>query len=71
MVKKKGSGDVTMNRVVTYAVAFFLVGILFPIGLGEVYGANTTSWNTAVITVFQTVMPILAIVGIAIDFIRQ
>lgn len=62
--------SVTINRVVVYAVGFFMVGILFPIALGEVYSANTSAWNSAVITVFQTVLPIIAILGIAIDYVR-
>jgi len=62
--------DLTLNKVVIYAVGFFLVGILFPIGLGEIYGATTTGWSASVITVFQTVLPILALLGIAIDYIR-
>lgn len=61
---------VTMNRVVVYAVSFFLVGILFPIALAEIYNASTTGWNASVVTIFQVVLPILAIIGIAIDYIR-
>lgn len=63
-------GTLTLNRVVVYAVGFFMVGILFPIALEQLYGANTTGWETTVKTVFQTVLPILAILGIAIDYIR-
>jgi len=62
--------DLTLGKVCAYAVGFFLIGILFPIALGEIYGTNVTGWNASVVTVFQTVMPILALLGVAIDYIR-
>jgi len=61
---------VNINRIVMYAVGFFLVGILFPIGLSEIANATTTNWDDTVVTVFQVVLPIIAVIGVAIDYIK-
>lgn len=63
--------DLTINNIVLSAVGFVLIGILTPIGMGEIVGANTTGWEASVVTIFQLLLPILYIVGIAIAFIKN
>jgi hypothetical protein len=60
----------TMSNVTSYAVGFFLVGILMPIGLEAIYASNTTGWDPTVKTVFQLLLPTLAVIGIGVDYIR-
>ena len=60
-----------INDIVVLAIGFFLVGILAPIALNELYGANTTGWNNTVITIFQTLLPVLFVIGVAIRFIPR
>jgi len=55
--------------VITIAVGFLLVAILFPMAMESVMNATTTNWNAAVITIFQVLLPILVIIGVAIRYI--
>ena len=56
--------------VIERAVAFLLVGIVIPIGLQAYATANMTGLDPSVKTVFQILLPILAVIGLAVDFIR-
>ena len=59
----------TAKAVVGVAVSILLVAILVPIAMTEMVGANTTGWGASLITIFGTVVPILAIIGIALKYI--
>jgi len=59
-----------MADVVRTIVGFLLVAILFPIAMQQVVGATTTAWNTAVQTTFNTLLPVLVIIGIAYGFLK-
>ena len=61
----------TSSSVVGLVVAFFLMAILFPIAMDQVVAANTTSWNSAVTTIFTVVLPILVVISAAIGFIKS
>ena len=64
-------GDVTAKRAVGYCISFFLLGILFPIGMDAIMNSTTTSWNAGVKTMFQVVCPILCVIGIALDYLGK
>jgi len=66
---RKDKRAIGVRGVVGAAVAILLIGILVPIGLLAVADANTTGWNASVITIFQTVLPILAVIGLALKFL--
>ncbi len=57
------------RTAIMLGVAFFLIAVVFPIGMTQVTAANTTDWNTAVTTVFTVLLPILAVIGLAIKFL--
>lgn len=57
---------VGMVSIVLAVVAILLAAILLPIALVEIYGANTSGWGASVITVWQTLFPILVVIGIAL-----
>ena len=63
-------GDVkaglTTRGAAALAIAFTVAAIVVPIGIGEIYAANTTGWNAAVTTIFTVLFPILFVVGIAL-----
>lgn len=61
----------SVRDVIFVAVSFLLVAVLGPIAIGEIYGANVTGWNAAVKTIFQTLLPILWVIGIAITYIPR
>lgn len=60
-----------VDDVIIMAVSFFLVAILGPIAIGQLYNATTTSWNTSVVTIFQVVLPILWVIGVAVAYIPK
>jgi len=60
-----------IGKVIGAAIAFFLIAILFPIAISEVANATTTNWNASVITIFQTVLPIIAVIGVAVSFLPE
>lgn len=65
------AASVGMNDVIIMGVSFFLLAIIGPIAIGEIAGANTTGWESAVITIFQTLLPIIWIIGVAIKYIPR
>lgn len=62
--------DDLMGKVVAVAVALLLVAILFPIALNVLADANTTGVDPVVIVVLTMLLPVLAILAIAIYFIK-
>ena len=60
-----------LRKILGAAIGFFLVAILFPIALLAVADANTTGWNASTITIFQTVLPIIAVIGVAVSFLPE
>ena len=60
---------ISANTIVMLSVGFLLAAILFPIAYAQIYGATTTNWNAAVVTIFQVLAPILFIIGVAIRYV--
>ena len=63
--------SLSAEDVVLLAISFFLMAILGPIALNEIFGANTTGWTSTVKTIFQTLLPILWVIGVAIRYIPR
>jgi hypothetical protein len=61
----------TVKNFAMLAVALLVAAIVIPIGMQQVIGTSTTSWNAAVVTLWQVLIPVLMIVGIAILFIPR
>ena len=59
-----------MVDVVKVIIGFLLVAILFPIAMAQVVTASTGAWNTAVITTFSTLLPVLVIIAVAYGFLK-
>lgn len=60
-----------VSDVVMMAVSFLLVAVLGPIAIGEIFGANVTGWNASVKTIFQVLLPILWVIGVAIAYVPR
>jgi len=64
-----------INDVVLLAVSFLLVAILGPISIGIIANQTTLNytyyWNPAVITMFQVLLPILWVIGVAIKYVPR
>lgn len=64
-------GVIGTSAIVGIGIGLFLFGIFFPLAMIEIMGANTTSWPTGVTTIFQTALPILGIIAVAVGYIRK
>lgn len=53
------------------AVCLLVAAIMIPIGMQQVVGSSTTGWNSAVVTLWQILVPVMMIVGVAILFIPR
>ena len=64
---------ITSGEIVGLAVSFFIVAVMAPISIGII--ANMTAlnqtflWDPAVITIFQVVLPIIWVVGVALKYL--
>ena len=58
--------DIDLTDIIMLAIGFVLVIILTPIGMQQIIGATTTSWNSAVVTMWQVLLPVLYIIGAAV-----
>lgn len=61
----------TAKGIIGIAIGFVLMAVLAPIGLDQIYAANTTLWETAVTTIFTLVLPIVFIIGGAMMFVDE
>ena len=63
--------SVSINDIVLMAVSFLLVAILGPIAIGTIANTTTSNWNASVVTMFQTLLPILWVIGVAIAYVPR
>jgi len=63
--------DNLMSKVIGIAVALLLVAVLVPVALTTLAGANVTGVDETVVTVLTILLPILAVIGIAMYFIPR
>lgn len=60
-----------INRAIGIGVILLLVSVLLPESLLMIAMVDTSGWNPAVVVIFQTVVPILSVVGIIYLFMRS
>jgi predicted membrane channel-forming protein YqfA (hemolysin III family) len=63
--------DPLLQKVVSISVALVIAGSMVPVGLQAIANSNMTGVEEAVATIFTIVVPILAVVGIALYFYRD
>lgn len=63
--------DISANEIILAGIGFLLVAILTPIAMGTLVSTSTTSWNAAVVTLFQVLLPTLYMIGIGMHFIPK
>jgi len=59
------------NEIIYAGIGFLLVCILTPIAMGTLVSTSTSSWNAAVITLFQVLLPVLYMIGVGLHFIPK
>lgn len=57
------------DKIIGIVIALLLAGILLPIGLTEIEAFTST--NTTIQTLVVTVIPVMAILGIVMMFIKN
>jgi hypothetical protein len=60
-----------MSKIIAIAVGLLMVAVLVPIALTTLASANVTGVDPVVVTVLTVLLPILAIIGIALYFIPK
>lgn len=63
--------DNLMSKVIGIAVALLLVAVLVPVALTTLAGANVTGVDDTVVIVLTILLPIMAVIGIAMYFIPR
>jgi len=58
-----------IRYVIAVAIGIFVVAVIVPVALVEIANANLTGVNAAVATILTVLLPILAVIGIAIAFL--
>lgn len=65
----KDKRGITSSAIIGLAVSFFLVAIMGPIAIGTIANTTTTNWDSSVVTIFQVVLPIVWVVGVALKYL--
>ncbi len=60
-----------LEDIVLIVVGLFIAAILLPPALTSLATASTTGWNPAVVTIVEVLLPILAVIGIALYFMPK
>ena len=60
-----------LGKVVAISIGLFVAAILLPPALLTMANATLTGVDAAVVTVLQILLPVLAVVAIAVHFLRQ
>jgi len=72
MFKKLGKnlrGRIDPKNIVMIVIAFFVFAVTFQIAMTAIDASTHTKWNPAVWTMYDTVMPILGVVGAIVGFL--
>ena len=60
-----------LTKVVYLAIALMVGAILFAIALQSIATANTSGWQSSVITIFEVLLPVLGIVVFVLYLINE
>jgi len=63
--------SLSLHDVIIMAVSFLLVAILGPIAIGTIANSSTTNWTASTVTMFQVLLPIMWVIGVAIAYVPK
>jgi uncharacterized membrane protein len=69
-ILKDRRGEPELGTVIGIVIAIIVTAVLFPVAMQQVVSANTSGWNSAVAVTFAVLLPVLAIIAIALLFVR-
>jgi len=59
------------SKVIAISVGLVIASILVPMALVSIANASLSGVDPSVVTIFQVLLPILAVIGIAMWFMRM
>jgi len=62
---------INIDEIIYAGVGFLLVALLVPMVMQMVVSTSIVSWNPAVVTIWQVLLPILYMIGTGIYFILK
>lgn len=68
---KNRGGEGMTSRIVAIAIGLFVVATIIPVALTTLANATLTGVDPAVQTIITVLLPILAVVGVAMMFLRK
>jgi hypothetical protein len=60
-----------LGKVVAVSVGLFVAAIILPTALTTMAGANLTDVDPAVVTILQVLLPVLAVIAVAMYFLKN
>ena len=60
-----------LTKVVAISVGLFIAAILLPVALNEIANASMPNVDDSVVTIITVLLPVLAVIGIALYFLRH
>jgi hypothetical protein len=60
-----------LDKVVAVSIGLFVAAIMLPLALVTMANANLTGVDATIVTVVTILLPVLAVVGIALYFINR
>ena len=67
---RKGERSLVAGAILI-PVSLLISAVLIPAAFSSIYGANTSGWNAAVVTVFQILLPVLSVIAIAYSYYKE
>lgn len=70
-IKGDKRAEGTTGKIVGIAIGLFVASVIVPSALVSMANATLTGVDASVITIFQVLLPILAVIGIAMMFLKD
>lgn len=64
-------GEGMTGKIVGIAIGLFVAAIIMPAALTAIANATLTGVDSSVITIFQVLLPIIAIIGLVMIFLKS
>lgn len=65
------SGEGMTGKIVGIAIGLFVAAVIMPAALVAIANATLTGVDAAVVTIFQILLPIIAIIGLVMLFLKS
>jgi len=65
------SGEGMPGKIVGIAIGLFVAAVIMPAALVAIANATLTGVDASVVTIFQILLPIIAVVGLIMLFLRR